>query len=70
MNPTEKEENNILRYASLGTQLLVAIALTLWFGNWLDKKMSLTTPVFAWLLPLVAIVGMMIKLIKETSQKK
>ncbi len=60
----------MLRFASLGTQFLAAIVVTALLGVWLDKKCAFQTPVFTWLLPLLTIVGLLTKLVKDASQKK
>jgi F0F1-type ATP synthase assembly protein I len=59
----------MLRFASLGTQFLAAILVTAWLGVWLDKRFAFTTPMFVWLLPLLTIIGLLIKVVKEASQK-
>jgi F0F1-type ATP synthase assembly protein I len=59
----------MLRFASLGTQFLAAILLTAWLGVWLDKKFAFVTPIFVWLLPLLTIIGLLVKVIKDASQK-
>lgn len=69
MKPLERGKNNILRFASLGTQFLASIVLTAWLGVYIDKKLAFTTPIFVWLLPLLTIIGLLAKIIKDASQK-
>ncbi|HMU48016.1 MAG TPA: AtpZ/AtpI family protein [Chitinophagaceae bacterium] len=69
--PSQQPANNkeLLRYAGLGTQLLVAIGLSVFIGlkadNWLR-----TSPLLACVLPLLVLFGIFYKLFKETSAKK
>ena len=57
----------LLRYAGLGTQLLVAIGISLFAGMKLDKWLH-TSPLFSVALPLLLLIGMFYKLIKETGK--
>ena len=58
-----------MRYAGMGTQLLVSIGLAVFAGYKLDKWMAIRFPVMVWVLPLVVLFLMIYKLIKETSKK-
>jgi Mn2+/Fe2+ NRAMP family transporter len=71
MPSTNKKSNSklLLQYAGLATQLLVLLAITIWAGMKLDKWLNFSTPILTWVLPLIAIVALMIKIIKETSKK-
>ncbi len=66
---SQKKPVDMMRFASLGTQFLVSIGITAWLGLWLDKKFAFTTPIFVWLLPLLTIIGLLVAIIKEASQK-
>lgn len=59
---------DLLRYAGMGTQLLVSIGLAFFIGykadNWLN-----TSPVFACVLPLMILTAIFYKLIRETGNK-
>ena len=72
MKSTRQSPNNnrdILKYASLGTQLLVAIGLAVFAGLKADKWLN-TSPLFACVLPLVVLAGMFYKLAKDTGKQK
>jgi len=58
-----------MRYASLGTQLLAAIALSVFIGLKTDKWLH-TSPLFACVLPLLILSAIFYKLYRETSRKK
>ena len=69
--PGKKSDNNILlRYAGLGAQILVSLGLALFIGLKLDAWIRFSFPVLVWVLPLLVILGMMIKTIKDTSKRK
>ncbi len=58
-----------MRYASLGTQLVVALGLTVFTGLKADKWLH-TSPLLACLLPLLTLVGIFYKLMRETKPHK
>ncbi len=58
-----------MRYASLGTQLLVAIGLGVFAGIKLDQWLR-TSPLLACALPLLVLSGIFYKLMKETKSRK
>lgn len=59
-----------MRYAGLGSQILVSLGIGVFAGYKLDRWLKLSFPLLVWLLPLVVLVLMIYKLIKETSGKK
>jgi F0F1-type ATP synthase assembly protein I len=67
---TASNKSLLIQYASIGTQLFAGIFIFVFAGKWLDAKLHLSFPLLIWLLPLIFIIGMMIKVIKETSKKK
>ncbi|UAY51492.1 AtpZ/AtpI family protein [Ferruginibacter albus] len=71
MPSTNKDNNRILlRYAGLATQLIVLMAITVWAGIRLDERFHVKRPLLVWLLPLLAIISLIVKIIKDTSKKK
>jgi hypothetical protein len=72
MNEKQKQNNNslLLRYLSLGFQLLISLALALYAGKWLDEKLALKMPILLWLLPLLVLAATFYKIVKDTSKKK
>jgi len=67
-----KEDNRnrlLFQYAGFATQLMIVLGLAVYGGLWADKKLNLTFPLLLWVLPLVVIVAMIIKVIKDTSKK-
>lgn len=70
MPSTNKSNKDLLlQYAGLATQLLVLLAVMVWAGIKLDDWLKFSTPLFTWVLPLIAIVALMIKIINDTSKK-
>jgi F0F1-type ATP synthase assembly protein I len=59
----------LLRYASLGTQLLVAIGLAVFLGLTADKWLK-TSPLLACVLPLLTLCGIFYKVYRETNRPK
>ncbi|ANH83837.1 hypothetical protein A8C56_10180 [Niabella ginsenosidivorans] len=58
-----------LKYLGLTAQLLVLIALAVYAGLWLDRKLHVS-PLFLIVLPLVVLGGTFYNLYKETVKKK
>ena len=65
--PSNNNNRELVRYASLGTQLLVAIGLAVFIGLKSDKWLH-TSPLLACVLPLLVLFGIFYKLWKETSK--
>jgi len=62
--------SDLMRYAGLGSQILVSLGLAVFAGYKVDKWLKLPLPLLVWLLPLIVLIAMIYKLIKETSGKK
>jgi len=69
--PSTNKSNKqlLLQYAGFAMQLLVLLAITVWAGIKLDNWISFSFPLFSWILPLIAIIAIIIKTIKDTSNK-
>ena len=63
-------QTDLLRYAGLGSQILVSLGIAVFVGYKIDKWLKISLPFLVWLLPLIVLVGMIYKMIKETSGKK
>ncbi|MFT3908475.1 MAG: hypothetical protein QM737_03550 [Ferruginibacter sp.] len=67
----KKPDNNLLwRYAGLATQFLVGIGLSVYAGMKIDQWLKINVPVAVWVLPLLVIVAVIYKIIKDTARKK
>ncbi|MEO9211261.1 MAG: hypothetical protein ABI208_09180 [Ginsengibacter sp.] len=70
MENKKKESNKeLMRYAGLAMQFLVAIGLAVFLGFKIDEWTHFGIPLAVWLLPLLFITGMIIKIVKDTSNK-
>ena len=68
--PSQRSGKNLLlQYASLGSQLFAGLLVTVFGGKWIDGKLHWSFPVFIWLLPLIFIIVIILKVIKDTSKK-
>ena len=68
--PSNKNNKDLIRYASMGTQMLVIIGIAVFLGFKIDKWLRFSFPLFVWLLPLLTICGLMYRFYKETSKRK
>jgi hypothetical protein len=69
-NKMQDKNKTILQYAGLATQFAIAISLAVFIGIKVDKWMALKTPMLTWILPLVFIVTIIYKIVKDTTPKK
>lgn len=66
-----KEDNRFLwKFASLGSQILIGIGLCLYIGSRTDQWLHIATPMCVWIFPLLFILAVIVKTIKETNIKK
>jgi hypothetical protein len=59
----------LLQYAGIGMEITVGLVAGIFAGRWLDKKMASSVAVFSWLLPLLILLVIFWKVIKDTSKK-
>ncbi|MFT3981773.1 MAG: AtpZ/AtpI family protein [Ferruginibacter sp.] len=64
-----KSNKTLIQYAGMATQFLVAIAVSVYIGKKIDEWQKFEKPLAIWLLPLLFIIGMMMKIIRDTSVK-
>jgi len=68
----EKEPKNnslLLRYMGFAFQLMGSLAIAVFGGLKLDKWIKPGIPIFIWVLPLLVLIAILIKVIKDTSEK-
>jgi undecaprenyl pyrophosphate phosphatase UppP len=70
MSSRYNSNKDLLRYAGLATQIFVSLGIALFIGVKADKWIATGFPVLSWALPLLVLVGLIVKLIKETGSKK
>jgi len=59
----------LMQYAGYAAQLAVGLGLAVWGGWWVDRKINIGFPLLIWLLPLLLLIAMLIKVVKDTSKK-
>lgn len=66
----QKNTSEIMRYASLGTQIFVSLGVGVFAGYKADDWLDAPIPLLVWILPLAVLCVLIYKLIKETSKRK
>ena len=69
-SPDKKNSVSIMQYASMGTQFLIGIGIGVFIGLKADQWLKLKIPILVWILPLLIIIGFILKLIKATAKRK
>jgi hypothetical protein len=64
-----KSKSDLMKYAGLGMQIFVSLGLAVFAGYKADKWLAIRFPVFVWALPLIVLVLLIYKLIRETSKR-
>jgi len=67
--PPPDNKTLLLQYAGLGAQLIVMLGLAIFAGLKLDQKFHFSFPVLVLVLPLLVLIGMIAKAIRDTSRK-
>jgi F0F1-type ATP synthase assembly protein I len=65
--PSNNSNRDLVRYASLGTQMLVAIGLAVFVGLKADKWLH-TLPLLSCVLPLLTLIAIFYILMRETAK--
>jgi len=60
-----KQPSSLLKYSSLGVELVVILCLAAWLGRWLDAKYGVEKGLFTIFLLVFAVIGTMYRLIKS-----
>jgi len=72
-DPDNRQRSNrreLLRYAGLSSEVFGSVGVSLFLGIKADKWLHVSFPLLSWCLPLLVIVLLIVKLIKESSKKK
>jgi hypothetical protein len=73
MESKQRSNNNysdLLRYASMGTQIFVGLGLAVFVGLKVDKWLKISAPLLVVILPVIVLAGIIYKIVKETSKQK
>jgi chromate transport protein ChrA len=68
--PSKKNFSDILRYGSMGAQIFVALGIAVFVGLKVDKWLKISAPLLVVILPVIVLIGIIYKIVKETSTKK
>ncbi|TDX01025.1 AtpZ/AtpI family protein [Dinghuibacter silviterrae] len=66
----KQNNKSLLQYAGLATQLFVALGLGVYIGIKVDHWAHWKTPIATWLLPLLILVGILVRLVRDTGTGK
>jgi uncharacterized membrane protein YjgN (DUF898 family) len=67
---SNKSYGDLLRYASMGTQIFVGLGLAVFIGLKADKWLKISAPLLVVILPVCVLVGFIYKIVKETAKQK
>jgi hypothetical protein len=62
--------SELLRYAGLSSEVLASVGISVFLGIKADKWLKLSFPIFSLSLPLLVIISLIVRLVKESSRKK
>ena len=67
----KKPQNNKLlyQYAGFAFQLMAGLGIAVFAGLKLDKWIHPPIPILTWLLPLLVLIAIIFKVVKDTSEK-
>lgn len=68
--PPPDNRRELLRYTGLSAEVCASVGLSVFLGIKADKWLHVSFPILTWLLPLLVIVVLIIKLVKETTKRK
>ena len=69
-NRKSSNRAELLRYAGLSSEVLASVGISVYLGIKADKWLKLSFPVFSLSLPLLVIISLIVRLVKESSRKK
>jgi hypothetical protein len=65
-----KQVNTYLKYSGLAFQMAGIVAFAVFIGQWIDKAMNFSKPIFTMVLVIVFFTGYMYKLYLELNKKE
>ncbi|RFM28766.1 AtpZ/AtpI family protein [Deminuibacter soli] len=71
MKEKQPQNNNrlLLQYAGFAFQIMVGLALGVYAGHQFDKWLKTGFPLLVWILPLMVIIALIVKAVKDTNKK-
>ena len=64
---TNNSKQTLFRYAGLTGQLIAGLGIAVYGGYKLDGWLSISFPLFVWMLPLLVLTAIILKIIRESS---
>lgn len=58
----------LLEYTGLAAKYLAILGLSVWAGLKIDRMIPGEWPLLVWLLPMVCVVGLVVKAVRDTSK--
>jgi hypothetical protein len=68
-NKSKPQRNLLLYYSGMAFQFLAVIGVMVFIGLKADQYLDVSFPIFIWLLPLLIIAGLIVKAVRDTSNK-
>jgi len=68
--PDKNNYSDLLRYATMGTQIFVGLGLAVFIGLKADKWLKISAPLLVLVLPVIVLAAITYKIVKETSKQK
>ncbi len=65
----KKPYRQLMQYAGFAAQLAIGLLFAVYAGIWCDKKLALGFPLFIWSLPLLLLIALLVKAVKDTTKK-
>jgi hypothetical protein len=65
---TNSSKQTLLRYAGLTGQLIAGLGIAVFAGYKTDVWLSISFPLFVWLLPLLVLTAMILKIVRDSSR--
>lgn len=65
-----KRPDDLLRYAGLGAQIFASLGIGVFIGYKGDDWLDTPIPLLVWIIPLLILIGMIYRLIKDTSKRQ
>lgn len=66
--PQNNNYNILVRYAGMGVQMLAALGIAAYAGLYADRWIKVQFALFVWLLPLIVLIAILVKAVKDTSK--
>jgi hypothetical protein len=64
------QRRELLRYAGVSSEVMASVGIAVFLGIKADKWAKLSFPVFSLSLPLLVIIALIVRLVKESSRTK